>query len=47
MGFFWHLADSRPTFTSKLAESKLGKTFQNHDEPASVNYTDTMELIFF
>ena len=27
--------------------NELGKTFQNHDEPASVNYTDTMKLILF
>ena len=38
MGFFGHLADSRLTFASKLAKSKPSRTFQNHDEPASVSY---------
>ena len=41
----WGFSDILPIVGQLLHRNC--KTFQDHDEPASVNYTDTMKLIFF
>ena len=41
----WGFSDILPIVGQLLHRNC--KIFQDHDEPASVNYTDTMKLIFF